>query len=124
MKKPVIAIVDDDESMRESVGRLLRSLGFDAVCFASGDDFLAFPRPQSIRCLITDVHMPGMSGLDLYRRLEATNTNIPTILMTAYPDNRVRARALSAGVTGYLIKPFEEKELLASVHSALDHRHS
>lgn len=118
---PSIAVVEDDDSVREATIGLLRSHGFIAKGFASADEFL---RSNSIRitsCLIADVQMPNMSGLALYGHLVAIGAPIPTILMTAYPDAGVRARALSAGVTGYLTKPFSEKELLDCIDTASKH---
>jgi FixJ family two-component response regulator len=118
-KKPLIAIVDDDESMREAVRGLMRSLGFDAEAFSSADDFLRFPHLRSTSCLVTDIHMPGMSGLDLHRRLVALGTSIPTVLVTAYPDENARARGFGADIVGYLVKPFGEEDLLDCIRSAL-----
>jgi FixJ family two-component response regulator len=119
--KPAIAVVDDDEAVRESTIDLLRALGFIAKAFPSGDDFLKSNRIRITSCLIADVQMPGMSGLELYGRLVALGNPIPTILITAYPDQNVRTRALNAGVTGYLVKPFSEKELLDCIDLTLKH---
>ena len=110
--KPSIAVVDDDESVREATTSLLRSLGYIAKGFPSADDFMKSNRLRITSCLIADVQMPGMSGLALYGQLSASGNPIPTILITAYPDEEIRSRALSAGITGYLVKPFSEKELL------------
>ena len=118
-KKIVISIVDDDESVREAMTRLMRSLGYSAPAFASGESFLRSKRRRGTACLIADVQMPGMTGLELHNRLTASGKPIPTILITAYPDERVRAQALNAGVLCYLAKPFNESELLACIHSAL-----
>ena len=119
--KPAIAVVDDDEAVRESTTDLLRALGFIAKAFPSADDFLRSNRIRITSCLIADVQMPGMSGLELYGRLIAAGNPIPTILITAYPDENIRARALSAGVTGYLVKPFSEKALLDCINLTLKH---
>jgi FixJ family two-component response regulator len=119
--KPAIAVVDDDEAVRESTTDLLRAMGFIAKGFASADDFLRSNRIHITSCLIADVQMPGMSGLELYGRLVASGNPIATILITAYPDDAVRARALNAGVTGYLIKPFSEKELVDCIDLTLKH---
>jgi FixJ family two-component response regulator len=116
--KPSIAVVEDDDSVREATIGLLRSHGFIAKGFPSADEFLKSNRIRITSCLIADVQMPNMSGLALYGHLVATGAPIPTILVTAYPDDNVRARALSAGVTGYLIKPFSEKELLDCIDTA------
>lgn len=119
--KPSIAVVDDDESMREATTGLLRSLGFIVKGFSSADEFLKSNRLRITSCLIADVRMPGMSGLALFGHLVAARNPIPTILITAYPDDAIRARALSAGVSNYLVKPFSEKELLDSIESATRH---
>ena len=107
--------------MREATTGLLRSLGFIAKGFASADEFLNSARLKITSCVIADVQMPGMSGLALYGKLVASRTPIPTILITAYPDDNVRARAFSAGIRHYLIKPFSEKELLDSIDDATRH---
>lgn len=115
---PVIAIVDDDHSVREALTSLVRSLGYNAAAFASAEDLLKSRRRRSVSCVIADVQMPGMSGLELYQRLLASGRPIPTILVTAYPDDGARERALSAGVIGYLSKPFDEDDLIACIRSA------
>jgi FixJ family two-component response regulator len=116
---PLTAIVDDDDSMREAIKGLLRSLGLAVEVFASPNEFLKSADLDRIACLVADVNMPGMSGLDLYRHLIASGRSIPTILITAYGDERIRERALEAGVLGYLKKPFAEDDLLAHIRSAL-----
>ena len=123
-KVVLISIVDDDESVREATKGLMKSLGFAAECFACAEDFLHFNHEHQnhTACLIADVQMPGMSGLDLFRRLTTSGRSIPTILITAYPDEGMRARALQAGVIGYLAKPFNENELLRHIHSVLGPR--
>jgi FixJ family two-component response regulator len=118
-KRPLIAIVDDDESMREAIKGLMRSIGFDAETFSSADDFLRFPHIRRTACLVTDINMPGMSGLDLHRRLVALGKNIPTVLITAFPEKNVRASALGADIVGCLTKPFGEQILLDCISSAL-----
>ena len=117
--KPLILIVDDDESMREAIKGLIRSLGYRVEAVASAQEFLSSRFVRRTSCLIADVQMPGMTGLELYRRLSTSEKPIPTILITAYPDDGVRERALSAGVIGYLSKPFEDDDLAACVRSAL-----
>lgn len=117
--RPVISIVDDDESMREAAKGLMKSLGYNAVAFPSAEDFLGSRQLSQTRCLIADINMPGMSGLDLFRRLSGSSTPIPTILITGYPDDRVRDNALRAGVVCYLSKPFDESDLLACIKLAL-----
>jgi FixJ family two-component response regulator len=116
--KPSIAVVEDDDSVREATIGLLRSNGFIAKGFPSADEFLKSNRIRITSCLIADVQMPGMSGLALYGSLVASGTPIPTILITAYPNDAVRSRAISAGVTGYLVKPFSEKDLLECITAA------
>jgi FixJ family two-component response regulator len=118
-EKSLIAIVDDDGSMLEAIKGLMRSLGFAAEAFSSGKDFLNSPHLRHTACLIADVNMPGMSGLDLHHQLVTSGQRIPTILITAYPNESVRVRALSAGVVGYLSKPFGEDDLLSCVRSGL-----
>ena len=117
--KPLISIVDDDESMREAIKGLMRSLGYRVEAVASAPEFLSSRHVRRTSCLIADMQMPGMTGLELHQRLSISGKPIPTILITAYPDDGVRERALSAGVLGYLSKPFEEDDLLACVRSAL-----
>ncbi len=119
--KPLISIVDDDESMREAVKGLMRSLGYRAEALASAQEFLSSRHVRRTSCLIADMQMPGMTGLELYQRLSTSAKPIPTVLITAYPDDGVRERALSAGVVGYLSKPFEEDDLIACIRSALRH---
>nr|WP_246638695.1 response regulator [Rhizobium binae] len=115
----MIAIVDDDESIREAIKGLMRSMGFDAETFACADDFLRFPNIARTACLVTDINMPGMSGLDLHRRLVALGKSIPTVLITAFPEKNVRATALGADVVGCLTKPFGEQILLDCIRFAL-----
>ena len=119
--KPSIAVIDDDESVRVATIGLLRSLGFIAKAFASADEFLKSNRLQITNCLIADVQMPGTSGLALYGQLVAAGNPIPTVLITAYPNEEVRTRAMHAGVAAYLVKPFGEQELLDSINLALKH---
>jgi FixJ family two-component response regulator len=118
-EQPLIAIVDDDESVLEAIKGLMRSLGFAVEAFSSGEDFLNSAQLRRTACLIADVNMPGMSGLDLHRQLVTSGQRIPTILITAYPNDRVRERALSAGVLGYLSKPFGEEDLLRCIPPGL-----
>jgi len=115
----VIAVVDDDESVREALTGLVRSLGYRAVAFPSAAEFLNSKRRHGAACLITDVQMPGITGPELHDRLVARGEPIPTILITAYPNETLRARVLQAGVKGYLTKPFAENDLLACIDSAL-----
>ena len=120
--KPLIAIVDDDESVREATEALMKALGFRVQAFPSALDFLASPCLGNSFCVIADVNMPQMSGVEMHRRLVELGHHIPTILITGYPDEKVRARALADGVIGYLSKPFDEDALLQCVRSALEGR--
>jgi FixJ family two-component response regulator len=121
-KKPVISIVDDDPSVREGTMDLLKSMGFIAETFPRADDFLQSDRHTSTSCLIADVQLPGMTGLELYDHLVGSGKFVPTILITAFPDDKDRARALRSGVSSYLAKPFNENELLVCIMSALECR--
>ena len=118
----VLAIVDDDPSVREALTSLVRALGYVAVTFECAEDLLKSRRRASVSCLITDLQMPGMTGLDLHRQLSASGKPIPAILITAFPDERARERALQAGVICYLTKPFSEDNLLACLRSILGRR--
>lgn len=121
-RRPLVAIVDDDKSIRETTKDLLESAGLNAAAFASAEDFLNSALLPSVSCAIADMRMPGMSGLALHEHLLASGHPIPTILMTAYPDELVRARALKAGVVAYLTKPFTDDELLGCISSAVRQR--
>jgi FixJ family two-component response regulator len=121
-KTPVISIVDDDNSAREGTVDLLKAMGFVAEAFPCAEDFLNSKRLHSTSCLIADVRMPGMTGLDLYDRLIGLGNVIPTILITAFPNDKDQARALRAGVSCYLSKPFSEDDLLACIRLVLGHR--
>lgn len=118
-KGPLVAIVDDDESMRVTIKDLLESAGFSAAVFAHAASLLKSGRLSQVSCLIADMRMPKMTGLELHQLLVASNRAIPTILMTAYPDERAQAHAIKANVVCYLIKPFAADELLACVRCAL-----
>jgi FixJ family two-component response regulator len=118
-KASLVSVVEDDQFFRESMRRLLRSFGYTVEAFPSGGDFLASPRLRETGCLIADVHMPAMTGLELYKHLIDAGYAIPTILMTAYPDNGVRARALNDGVVCYLRKPVDEEHLMRCLRAAL-----
>jgi FixJ family two-component response regulator len=121
-KGPLIAIVDDGASIRDTIKDLLESAGFTAVAFTRGASLLKFRRLRQVACLITDMRMPNMTGLELHQHLVASNRAIPTILITAYPDERVQTQALRANVVCYLVKPFASDELLSCVRHALkDH---
>ena len=119
MSANLISIVDDDEAAREAVVSLVRALGFTAAAFQSAAEFLKSCCLLRTDCLIADMQMPGMTGFELYRHLIAAGKSIPTILVTAYPDEAVRASALSAGVRCYLAKPLVPDALLGCIRSAL-----
>ena len=121
-KKPVISIVDDDNSVREGTVDLVKAMGFVAEAFPSAENFLNSKRLHNTSCLITDVRMPGMTGFELHNRLVGSGNVIPTILITAFPNDKDQARALRAGVSCYLSKPFSEDDLLACIRSALERR--
>jgi len=114
-----ISIVDDDEQSRSALAGLMQAMGFTIEAFPSAMDFLASPNVRHTSCLIVVVHMPRMTGTELHSRLVGSGYNIPTILITAYPDDGARARALGQGVVGYLAKPIDEEVLLGCVESAL-----
>jgi FixJ family two-component response regulator len=119
MKKPLVSVVEDDRYFRESMRRLMRSLGYVVDVFSSAAEFLASPRLGETDCLIADVHMPAMTGLELYQRLVDRGHSIPTILVTAFPNDADRARALNDGVTCYLGKPVDERDLTRCIDAAL-----
>jgi FixJ family two-component response regulator len=112
-------IVDDDGSMRRAARRLIKSSGFAVETFASAEDFLASGRLDATACLVLDVQMPGLNGLELQSRLISDGRQIPTIFITAFDDENVRAQALGAGAVGFLVKPFEEADLLNGINLAL-----
>jgi FixJ family two-component response regulator len=119
MKKLVVSIVEDDRFFRESMSRLMRSLNYVVECFPSADDFLKSPRLAETACLIADVHMPAMTGIELHRHLIESGRTIPTILVTAYPNDNDRARALEDGALCYLHKPVDEAHLIRCLRTAL-----
>jgi FixJ family two-component response regulator len=113
-----ISIIDDDEQSRSALAGLLQAMGFTTETYSSAVEFLASPNFRDSSCLIVDVHMPRMTGTELHSRLVGSGYNIPTVLITAYPDDSARTRALDQGVVGYLTKPIDEKVLLGCVESA------
>ena len=119
MNKLLVSVVEDDQFVRESMGRLMRSLGYSVEAFPSAADFLASNRRAETACLIADVHMPAMTGIELYRHLVEAGQAIPTILVTAYPNDVDRSRALNDGVVCYLRKPVDEQDLVRCLHAAL-----
>ena len=119
-KSHVISIIDDDPSVREATQSLIRSLGYDAQVFASAEEYLRSDNLNDSSCLITDLHMPGMSGTDLQDRLIADGYQIPIIFVTAYYEDRVRDRVMDAGAFGFLRKPFNDESLIACLDKALN----
>jgi FixJ family two-component response regulator len=115
----LISIVDDDESMRESTKGLVRSFGYQAAAFASAEEFMRSACVGDTSCLIADVQMPGLSGIDLQSWLIARGIRMPTIFVTAFPEEGTRVRAMTAGAVGYLDKPFSEESLLKCLDTAL-----
>jgi FixJ family two-component response regulator len=118
-KRSLVSVVEDNQFFRESMRRLMRSLGYRVEAFASAADFLASPRLAETACLIADVNMPAMTGIELCRHLSDAGRAIPTILMTAYPNDVDRIRALTDGVVCYLRKPVNEQQLKQCLHAAL-----
>ena len=119
MANHVISIIDDDESVREATKSLVRSLGYKAAVFASAEEYLQSNWLDDSSCLITDLHMPGMSGADLQDRLIADGRQIPMIFMTAYYEEKVRDRVIDAGAYGFLRKPFNDESLIECLDKAL-----
>jgi FixJ family two-component response regulator len=118
-KISLVSVVEDDRYFRDSMRRLMRSLGYNVEAFSSAANFLASPRLIETTCLIADVHMPAMTGVELYRHLIEAGYTIPTILVTAYPDDVERARALNDGVVCYLRKPVDEQHLIRCLRATL-----
>ena len=116
----VVAIVDDDEAVRSSLEGLLRAAGLPAKVFASAEEFLDSGQQHDAACLIADIRMPGMSGLELQARLNSQNCRIPTIFITAHGDTNMRMQALRAGASEFLTKPFSDHVLLDRVRVALE----
>ena len=120
--KPLVAIVDDDVSMRDSLHRLIRSHGLGARAFASAEAFLNSNVLSETNCLILDVVMPGMNGLELQRRLAEANAGIPIIFITAHAAPGLREKAINAGAVQFLNKPFNQAMLLEAVKAAINRR--
>jgi FixJ family two-component response regulator len=120
--RKLISIVEDDQPFRESMRKLMTALGYTAEAFPSAADFLASPLLTETACLVSDVQMPGMTGVELHRHLVDAGQAIPTILVTAYPDEAVRRRALKDGVVCYLPKPVDDDHLERCLRSALERR--
>ena len=118
--KHLVSIIDDDESVREAIRDLLEALGFTVQTFPSAEVFLSSSNVSETSCLIVDVQMPRMTGVDLHRHLVESGCAVPTILITAYPQDSVRAQVLAQGVICYLSKPLDEAVLVGCVCSALE----
>src|ERR1700689_5117716 len=116
----IVMIVDDDDSIRKAVWSLMKSHGIAVETFASAEEFFGSDRLSIKSCLILDIHMPGMNGLELQKRLVASGSVVPIIFITAFTDDRARAQAMNAGAAGYLAKPFSDDELLNCIHSVLE----
>jgi len=117
--RPLVAIVDDDESQARATQSLLRAAGFGTAAFTDAESFLASATRASAACLVADMRMPGMSGLELYKALVASGEGIPTVLITAYPQDITRSRAREAGIKCVLGKPFAAEDLLECISEAL-----
>jgi FixJ family two-component response regulator len=115
-----IAVLDDDDSVRSALQGLLKAVGLPAQTFASAEEFLKSSQRQQIACLIADIRMPGMSGLELQAKLNAERCRIPIIFITAHGDAKMRMQALRAGAVEFLAKPFDDEALLESVRAALE----
>ena len=118
-KVPVIAIVDDDESFRRATTSFVRSLGYGTAAFDSAEAFLRSDRITDADCVITDVQMPGMTGIEMQGRLIEQGHSVPIIFITAFPEMRARAQALAAGAVGFLAKPFNDQNLISCLNEAL-----
>lgn len=120
MATPVISVVDDDHSVRDSLARLIRSVGLGVMVFGSAEEFLGAGQGRKPDCLILDIRMPGKNGLELQRELSTTDPDLPVIIITAHgSDPEVRARALGSGAVDYLLKPLNEEEVLKAIETAL-----
>ncbi|NVN10101.1 response regulator transcription factor [Nguyenibacter vanlangensis] len=120
LSKSVICVVDDDEEVRESIGAFFRSAGIYIKKFNAADALLSWPALETMRCLITDLHMPGMSGLDLQLALKRSGRNVPVILMTAYPTEEARERAAGLDISFFVTKPTDPETLLGHVETLLE----
>jgi FixJ family two-component response regulator len=119
-KTKLVAIVDDDDLMRSALQGLLKAVGLPAQAFASAEDFLKSGQQHETACLIADIRMPGMSGLELQAKLNADHCRIPTIFITAHGDAKMRMQALRAGAVEFMAKPFDDEVLLENVRAALE----
>jgi FixJ family two-component response regulator len=119
-ERPTIFVVDDDASMREALKNLLRSVGLEVQTFSSAQEFLSSERSKAAGCLVLDVRLPGLSGLDLQRELAQANVQIPIVFITAHGDIQMSVRAIKAGAVEFLTKPFRDQDLLDAVRQAID----
>jgi FixJ family two-component response regulator len=119
-KTKLVAIVDDDNSMRNALQGLLKAVGVPSRTFGSAEEFLKSGQQHQTACLITDIRMPGISGLELQAKLNAEHCRIPTIFITAHGDEKIRMQALRAGAVEFLAKPFDDEVLIESVRAALE----
>lgn len=120
MMNPVVFVVDDDLSVREALSSLIRSVGLRVLTFASAQEFLAFERPNATACLVLDVRMPGLSGLELQRELSLRELALPIIFITGHGDIPMTVRAMKAGAVDFLSKPFREQDLLDAIAHSLE----
>ena len=116
---PLVAIIDDEASVRAATDSLVRSLGYNVDTFTSAEEFLRSNRLDNLSCVIADVQMPGMSGVELQAHLRSQGSRVPFIFFTAFPDEKIRAQALAAGAICYLTKPFEGENLVQGLQAAL-----
>jgi FixJ family two-component response regulator len=119
-QSPVVFIVDDDQGIRDALRRLITSVGLAAEVFATAQAFLTAHRPDAPGCLVLDVRLPGLSGLDLQRELAAADASLPIIFLTGYGDIPMSVRAMKAGAVEFLTKPFREQDLLDAIRHAID----
>src|SRR5256714_175139 len=119
-EQPIVFIVDDDDSLRQAVGRLVRSIGLEVEMFASAREFLAHKLPDAPCCLVLDVRLPGLSGLDFQAELAKANIHIPIIFMTGHGDIPMTVKAMKAGAVDFLTKPFRDQDMLDAVARALE----
>jgi FixJ family two-component response regulator len=117
--RPRVAVVDDDVSVRRALERLLRAAGFDAATFASGHEFFYFLETQRPDCLVLDLHMPSMNGLEVQRRLRQADIRLPVVVITGHDEPETRAQCLTAGAAHYLCKPLNDEVLIEAIQSAL-----
>jgi FixJ family two-component response regulator len=118
-ERPLVVIVDDDQSLRNATRDLLKAAGFSTATFEDAESFLGSASRASAACLVADMRMPGMTGLELYQALVASGARIPTVIITAHPEELTQSRARDAGITCYLSKPFVPDDLLECVREAL-----